>query len=73
MNVLITRDEIMAYLKISKKAFIKFVKMGMPVVYIDNRCYAHKENIDEFFKKITRSDMSKAPDDILNSEDSKED
>jgi len=44
--------------------------MGMPVLYVDGRCYAHKDNIDEFFKLLTRTSSKNIPDDILNSDDS---
>ena len=47
-KVLTSRGEIMEYANLSKYLFAKFVKMGMPVLYIDGRCYAHKDNIDEF-------------------------
>jgi hypothetical protein len=62
----------MDYLKISRKSFIMFIRMGMPVAYINGRCYAHKENIDAFFKTITRTNMQKAPDEILDGEDAAE-
>ena len=41
--------------------------MGMPVLYLDGRCYAHKDNIDDFFKTITRVNMKNAPDEIIDS------
>ena len=59
----------MEYANLSKYLFAKFVKMGMPVLYIDGRCYAHKDNIDEFFKAITRVNSSKIADDILDAEE----
>ncbi len=33
--ILTSRQEIMDYLKISRKSFIMFVRMGMPVAYIN--------------------------------------
>ncbi len=68
-KVLTSRGEIMEYANLSKYLFAKFVKMGMPVLYIDGRCYAHKDNIDEFFKAITRVNSSKIADDILDAEE----
>jgi len=68
-KVLTSRGEIMEYANLSKYLFAKFVKMGMPVLYIDGRCYAHKDNIDEFFKAITRVNSSKIPDDVLDAEE----
>ena len=68
-KVLTSRGEIMEYANLSKYLFAKFVKMGMPVLYIDGRCYAHKNNIDEFFRAITRVNSSKIPDDVLDAEE----
>ena len=68
-KVLTSRGEIMEYANLSKYLFAKFVKMGMPVLYIDGRCYAHKDNIDEFFKAITRVNSSKIADDVLDAEE----
>lgn len=68
-KVLTSRGEIMEYANLSRYLFAKFVKMGMPVLYIDGRCYAHKDNIDEFFKAITRVNSSKIADDILDAEE----
>lgn len=59
----------MEYANLSKYLFAKFVRMGMPVLYVDGRCYAHKDNIDEFFRCITKVNSSKVPDEILESGD----
>ncbi len=67
IKVLMSKQEIMDYLKISKGAYRKFIRIGMPVLYLDGRCYAHKDNIDEFFKAITRVTMKNAPDEIIDS------
>lgn len=64
-KVLMSKQEIMDHLSISKVSYRKFIRMGMPVLYLDGRCYAHKENIDDFFKSITRVSMKNAPDDII--------
>ena len=64
-KVLTSRQEIMDYLKISDKLYKKFVRMGMPVLYVDGRCYAHRDNLDDFFKAITRVSMKNAPDELL--------
>ena len=69
-KVLTSRQEIMDYAGISRTLYTKFIKMGMPVLYVDGRCYAHKDNIDEFFKLLTRTSSKNIPDDILNSDDS---
>jgi len=68
-RVLTSRQEIMDYAGISRHLYFKFVKMGMPVLYMDGRCYAHTENIDEFFRLVTRTSAKHVPDEILNAED----
>lgn len=55
--------KIMEYLQVSKPVFYKFVSMGMPAVVIDNRWYAHADNLDEFMKAITRNRTSVIPED----------
>lgn len=64
-KVLTSKQEILDYLKISEKLYKKFIRLGMPVLYIDGRCYGHKENLDDFFKSITRVSMKNAPDDLI--------
>jgi len=64
-KVLTSKQEIMDYLKISDKLYKKFVRLGMPILYIDGRCYAHKDNLDDFFRGITRVSMKNAPDHII--------
>lgn len=64
-KVLLSKQDIMEHLKISDKLYKKFIRMGMPVLYVDGRCYAHKDNLDDFFKAITRVSMKNAPDDII--------
>jgi len=55
-DLLIGIDEITQYLCISLSLFKKFIKKGMPAVLIDTRWYAHKDNLDDYFKRITRVD-----------------
>jgi len=64
-KILMGKKEIMDYLKITDHNYKKFIRMGMPVLYVDSRCYAHKDNIDEFFKAVTRVSMKNAPDDLI--------
>ena len=61
-KVLTSKEEIMEYAGLSKHTYGKFLKLGMPVLYIDGRCYAHKDNIDDFFKAITRVNASRSED-----------
>lgn len=53
-RVLFGKDEIMQAYKMTDHTFRKWVKMGMPVLIVDRTCYAHRDNIDEFFKAVTR-------------------
>lgn len=68
-RVLTSKQEILDYLKISHKLYKKFIRLGMPVLYIDGRCYAHRDNLDDFFKTITRVSMKNAPDELIDSSD----
>jgi len=61
-KILTSKEEIMDYAGLSKYTYAKFLKRGMPVLYFDGRCYAHKDNIDDFFKAITRVNSSNSPD-----------
>lgn len=70
-RIITCRDDIMKYLNLSKYMCIKFIKMGMPVLIIDGRWYAHKDNLDEFFRARTRVDSRNIPDNVLNSEEEK--
>ena len=52
-KILIGMDEIMTYLNISRPTFEKFIHLGLPARVIDNRWYAHTDNLDLYFQKIT--------------------
>jgi hypothetical protein len=54
-NVLIGKKAITTYLNISRDSFYEFIRLGMPAVVINNRYYAHRENIELWFQAITRS------------------
>lgn len=63
-NVLIGRKAICEYLdNITKALFYKFIDMGMPAVVIDGRWYAHIDNIDKWFQKLTFAHMKDIPKD----------
>jgi len=68
-KVLTSRQEIMDFIGISQYLFKKFIKLGMPVLYLNGRCLAHKDNIDDFFRSITRVSVKNVPDEILNKDD----
>ncbi len=40
----------------------KYLKVGMPVVFLNGRWLAHKENIEEFCKVFTRKKANNIPD-----------
>jgi len=63
-NVLIGKKAIMQYAGLSKELYDKFrtSKMPMPILILDRRHYATKENIDKYFNAITRVDSSKIQD-----------
>jgi hypothetical protein len=54
-GLLIGKKEITAYLNISCDVFAAFLKLGMPATIINNRYYAHQENLELWFQAITRS------------------
>jgi hypothetical protein len=64
-KILMSKQEIMDHLKISDKLYKKFIRLGMPVLYVDGRCYAHKDNLEDFFKAITRGNMKNIPDELI--------
>jgi hypothetical protein len=64
-KILSSRQEILDYTGLSPYLYLKFVRLGMPVLYIDGRCYAHTDNLDEFFRLITKSSAKNLPDEIL--------
>jgi hypothetical protein len=59
-KVLFGKDEIMEAYKMTDYKFKKWIKMGMPVLVLDGTCYAHRDNIDEFFKAVTRVNSKNA-------------
>lgn len=69
-KVLTSKQEILDYLKISPHLYKKLVRMGLPVLYLDGRCYAHKENLDNFFKVLTKGGMRNAPEELIDADDS---
>jgi predicted thioredoxin/glutaredoxin len=59
-KVLFGKDEIMESYKMTDYKFKKWIKMGMPVLILDGTCYAHRDNIDEFFRAVTRVNSKNA-------------
>ena len=52
-KILIGREEIISYIGVSRQLFYDFISKGMPARIINNRWYAHTDNLDNYFKKIT--------------------
>lgn len=59
------KGEIMQSYGWSEYVFGKWVKMGLPCLIVDRTYYAHKDNINEFFRAVTRKTYANAPDDII--------
>lgn len=59
-KVLFGKDEIMEAYKMTDYKFKKWIKMGMPVLILDGTCYAHRDNIEEFFRAVTRVNSKNA-------------
>jgi hypothetical protein len=59
-RVLFGKEEIMEAYKMTDYKFKKWIKMGMPVLILDGTCYAHRDNIDEFFRAVTRVNSKNA-------------
>jgi len=64
-KILTSRQEIMDYAGLSKYLYLKFIRIGLPVFYAEGRCYAHTDNIDEFFKAITKNNTKNMSDEAL--------
>jgi hypothetical protein len=58
-KILFGKDEVMACYKWSEYTLMKWVNKGLPVLIVDGKYYAHKDNIDEYFKLKTRVNSSK--------------
>lgn len=58
-KVLIGIGEITGYLNIREPMFKKFIGMGLPVIVLENRYYAHADNLDDFFRLLTRRGSGK--------------
>ena len=50
---LTSKEEIMDFLVLKRSVFEQFMKIGLPVVIINGRYYAHSENLDAWMKAFT--------------------
>ena len=53
-NILLGKSEIMEYLKISDETLNKLIRAGLPAKKIGSTWAAHTENIEMFFKELTK-------------------
>ena len=73
-NFLTCKEEIKVFLAgtdcgaISDYMFRKYIKMGMPALFNGREWVAHVDNIDEWFKAITRKQMRDEIDEIVEEE-----
>lgn len=64
-SILHNKAQIREYLgNISDYMFRKYIKMGMPALYDGRDWIAHKDNIDEFFRHVTRIQVKDGIDQI---------
>jgi len=56
---------ILEYTGFSEFIYQKWIKAGMPVWYFDGTPYAHKENLEAFFKSRTLVSSRELSDDII--------
>lgn len=52
-SLLIGINQIVTYIGVSKPTFYRLARKGLPANLIDGTWYAHKDNLDNYFKIIT--------------------
>jgi len=61
-------DQIRTYINpespLGRETVLEFIRQGMPVRLIGGTYFAHKENIDAWFRHVTRHDMRREPEKI---------
>ncbi len=60
-RTLIGLKSILKYLEMSEPTFKEFVRMGLPARVHRRYWYAHKDNIDDFFRHFTRHHQKDDP------------
>jgi membrane protease subunit (stomatin/prohibitin family) len=53
-SILTSKEEIMEYIGCSKHLLQQYISMGLPVLSLNGRWIAHTDNVDQFFRAITR-------------------
>jgi len=65
-KLLLCKEEIKDYLgNITDYMFRKYIKMGMPALFDGREWIAHTENLEEWFRSITRIQIKEGIDNIL--------
>jgi hypothetical protein len=67
-KILTCRQEVLDYTGLSRYMATKFVRLGMPVLIVDGHWYAHPDNLDEFFRQVTRVSSKNLPDEVIDGE-----
>jgi hypothetical protein len=62
-SLLVGINQIITYIGVSKPTFYRLAKRGLPANIIDGTWYAHKENIDNYFRIITSKPPQTFPED----------
>lgn len=61
---LFTISAITSYLGgMSKNTFYRWVKRGMPAIVVDGCWVAHTDNLDDYFRYISKAKMTEIPED----------
>lgn len=55
-QILTSTSEIMEFLDCGRKTFKEYIDLGLPVSRIGSRLIGHKENIEDFVKKLAVRD-----------------
>ena len=64
-SILTSKEEIMEYIGCSKHLLQQYISMGLPVLSLNGRWIAHTDNVDQFFRAITRRRLADAPEEDL--------
>ena len=60
-GILTSKEEIMEYIGCGERLLAQYVSMGLPILSIMGRWVAHTDNIDQFFRVITRRRLTDSP------------
>jgi len=55
---LVGKKAIADYMHLTEKTLPAFLDLGLPAAKINGRWYAHTENVDSFFKRLTKKKVS---------------